>query len=320
VSIERGSETVLELAKKANVNLEIPKPWELLTGIAKDAARGWFVKRAEEKGIPWNDSVASMEAIQPKLDALYSKIYDPTIEYPEYYTQAFHGYDEGNLNWKAAHELEAATFSMCLGYYDGVHWKEAQEMFRGAARSAIVEQWRLAHGGLENGEPMPVPKSLLDVGCSGGFSTHQMAQAFPGVEATGIDLSPHYLSVASSTYPDIRFMHRMAEDTKFPDNSYDVVTLNFILHELPLATSKAVLQEAHRILKPGGVLAVLDVDPRRLLELPPLRRWAFQVTEPWCKEGEYYSLKAENELNDIGFRDVSLKANDPVNAMWLATK
>lgn len=33
------------------------------------------------------------------------------------------------------------------------------------------------------------------------------------------------------------------------------------------------------------VLAILDVDPRRLAALPPFRRWAFQVTEPWCKEG-----------------------------------
>jgi hypothetical protein len=33
------------------------------------------------------------------------------------------------------------------------------------------------------------------------------------------------------------------------------------------------------------VLAVLDVDPQRLAALPPFRRWAFQVTEPWCKEG-----------------------------------
>eukprot|EP00971_Amphidinium_carterae_P282257 5603381-Amphidinium_carterae.1 len=47
---ERGdldSESVLELAKKANVKLEV-RPWQFLSGIAKEASRGWFVKRAED--------------------------------------------------------------------------------------------------------------------------------------------------------------------------------------------------------------------------------------------------------------------------------
>lgn len=38
-----------------------------------------------------------------------------SVDYPSYYVQPFHGYDEGNLSWRAAHELEAATQSMCLG-------------------------------------------------------------------------------------------------------------------------------------------------------------------------------------------------------------
>ena len=45
-----------------------------------------------------------------------------SIEYPDYYTRSFHGYDEGNLSWRAAHELAPATQSMCLGYYDGMAW------------------------------------------------------------------------------------------------------------------------------------------------------------------------------------------------------
>jgi len=76
----------------------------------------------------------------------------------------------------------------------------------------------------------------------------------------------------------------------------------------------------HRVTAPGGVIAILDVDPRRLLELPPFRRWAFQVTEPWCKDGEYYSLKLEEELESLGFTNVRIIGNDPVNTLVLATK
>jgi len=242
------------------------------------------------------------------------------LEYPAYYTLPFHVYDEGNLCWKAAHELEAATQSMCLGYYDGLSWQEAQALFRGAARDSIAQYWSTVHGEITGDSQLPAPRTLVDLGCSGGFSTKEMSLAFPGVQCTGLDLSPHCLAVAKQCYPEFRFLHGLAERTDFPDGSFDVVTLNFILHELPLAASSEVLAEAFRLLAPGGIIAILDVDPRRLLELPPFRRWAFQVTEPWCKDGEYYALDLEKELSKIGFRNVQFVANDPVNALAFGTR
>jgi len=312
-------DSVIKLAQEAGVNLEV-RPWEMMSAIAKDAARGWFVKRAEDRGIAWTESVNFFESNQAELDRNYTELCNPSLEYPSYYTLPFHGYDQGNLNWSAAHELEAATQSMCLGYYDGLTWQDAQEMFRGAAREVIAETWFAARGMSADEQPTEGPKTLLDIGCSGGFSTQEMAKAFPGVEATGVDLSPYYLSVAKFLYPQHRFMHALAEETGLPDESFDVVTLNFLLHELPLDASRATLREACRLLAPGGMIAILDVDPRRLLELPPLRRWAFQVTEPWCKDGEYYALDMEKELKDLGFEAVKLMANDPVNALLVARK
>jgi len=307
---------IAQLARQAGVKLDI-RPWEFLSSIAQGAAREWFVRRAEDRGIAWTASVEAWQQQQGELDALYERIHDPSVEYPDYYTLPFHGYDTGNLSWGAAHELEAATYSMCLGYYQGMSWEDAQEMFRGGARRAIAAYWTEAHllDGAQEG-----PHSLLDVGCSGGFSTHEMAKAFPEAEATGLDLSPYFLAVASQTYPEIRFLHGRAESTGLPDASFDVVTINFLLHELPLASGQEVIREAYRLLAPGGVLAILDVDPRRLLELPPFRRWAFQVTEPWCKEGEYYDLDLPKELQEAGFHSVQRAANDPVNELVLATK
>ncbi|CAK0899179.1 unnamed protein product [Prorocentrum cordatum] len=209
---------------------------------------------------------------------------------------------------------------MCLGYYQAeTTWEEAQERFRGSARVAIADRWRQAQGVAE-AVSAPPPTRLLDVGCSGGFSTRQMADTFPGVRATGLDLSPYYLATAKSTYPDLEFTHGLAEATGFESGLFDVVTFNFLLHELPREVSIEALREAYRVLAPGGVIAVLDVDPMRLLELPPFRRWAFQVTEPWCKDGEYYALNVGEELQKLGFVDVVSTSNDPVNSLVLAMK
>ena len=91
---------------------------------------------------------------------------------------------------------------------------------------------------------------MLDTGRSGGFSTQEMAKAFPGVQATGVDLSPYYSSVANFLYLQHLFLHAFAEDTGLPDENFEVVTLNFLLHELPLDASRATLRGACRVLPP----------------------------------------------------------------------
>lgn len=35
------------------------------------------------------------------------EIEDPSVIYPAYYTVPFHGYDQGNLNWQAAFEVNS---------------------------------------------------------------------------------------------------------------------------------------------------------------------------------------------------------------------
>ncbi|WP_263971073.1 class I SAM-dependent methyltransferase [Leptolyngbya sp. NIES-2104] len=43
-----------------------------------------------------------------------------------------------------------------------------------------------------------------------------------------------------------------AEATELPDGSFDLVTLQFVVHELPRTATIAIFQEAFRLLRPGG--------------------------------------------------------------------
>lgn len=42
------------------------------------------------------------------------QVTNPAVTYPAYYLQQFHAYEEGNLNWEAAFEVEAATYGMAM--------------------------------------------------------------------------------------------------------------------------------------------------------------------------------------------------------------
>ena len=59
-----------------------------------------------------------MKAIQAGMQlqvvALKEEIVNESIEYPSYYQQHFHAYEEGNLGWLPAFEAEPATDVMAV--------------------------------------------------------------------------------------------------------------------------------------------------------------------------------------------------------------
>lgn len=174
---------------------------------------------------------------------------------------------------------------------------------------------------------------ILDVGGSIGASTHALLNAFPKSYVSLIDASPHFLSTAKTFLTEkdsplyvkdadqrVTYHHGLAEKTDFEDNSFDVISISFVIHELPTDIVEQILQECSRLLKPGGVISILDLDANVVLNLPPLRRYLFEISEPHV--GEYTKttnpLKMLQEHND--FTQSIKKMNDPMNAHWMARK
>jgi ubiquinone/menaquinone biosynthesis C-methylase UbiE len=60
----------------------------------------------------------------------------------------------------------------------------------------------------------------------------------------------------------IRYVHGLAEACGLPDASVDLVVYNFVIHECPEGVIRDLVQEARRVLRPGGVLMMADNDPK----------------------------------------------------------
>jgi SAM-dependent methyltransferase len=105
-------------------------------------------------------------------------------------------------------------------------------------------------------------RAILDLGCGFGKSTRPFVDAFPAAEVTGIDLSAPNLKLAHQQAErlgkKITFSQRAAEATGYADALFDLVTATMLIHELPMPVLRAVLTEAYRLMRPGGVLAIMD--------------------------------------------------------------
>lgn len=100
------------------------------------------------------------------------------------------------------------------------------------------------------------PETVVDLGCGTGLSTEIWKNHCK--RAVGIEPSGDMLKVADKKANDvIQFRQGTGEKTGLPDSCADIVVCSQSFHWME---PKAALCEANRILKAGGVFAVIDCD------------------------------------------------------------
>jgi SAM-dependent methyltransferase len=105
--------------------------------------------------------------------------------------------------------------------------------------------------------------SVLDVGCGFGLETERLARLVaPGRLVAGIDESAHFIKVAQSRAAaaklSIDYRAGLAEKLPYADASFDHVRAERLL--IYLTDVRRALCEMKRVLKPGGVMAIIEPD------------------------------------------------------------
>jgi SAM-dependent methyltransferase len=95
-------------------------------------------------------------------------------------------------------------------------------------------------------------RRVLDVGTGTGLAAFELAARFPDAEVVGVDLAADMVEEARrKTPPDLaarlRFEVADASRLRFPDGSFDLVTLNNMI---------PFFDELSRVLAPGGTILV----------------------------------------------------------------
>ena len=94
--------------------------------------------------------------------------------------------------------------------------------------------------------------TLLDVASGPGFLAARVQEI--DAESIGIDLSEEMIKLAKRNYPKIEFRVANAEETRFPDQTFDKIAVNHGL--IHFARPNVVLNELRRVAKRGALIGV----------------------------------------------------------------
>jgi arsenite methyltransferase len=149
---------------------------------------------------------------------------------------------------------------------------------------------------------------VLDLGSGGGIDVLLSARRVgPTGKAYGLDMTDEMLALANQNKSkagaeNVEFLKGEIEHIPLPDNSVDVIISNCVIN---LSADKdRVLQEAFRVLKPGGRLAVSDVVTRGDM-LPEIRKSVLLWVG--CIAGALEETEYRGKLSATGFEQVEVE-------------
>ncbi|MCU0550508.1 MAG: class I SAM-dependent methyltransferase [Leptolyngbya sp. Prado105] len=254
---------------------------------------------------PWEDFFRYYPVVWLDMPELWQRAnakryqeFDAEVEtegLPSYYVQNFHHQTNGYLTDTSAN------------LYD----LQVEILFNGTADPMRRRILAPLKAGLQAfSEVLPSQIKVLDVACGTGRTLRNIRGMLPKASLYGVDLSAAYLRKANQllsqfegTLPQL--VQGNAEELPYLENYFHAVTSVFLFHELPPQARQNVINEAFRVVKPGGTFIICDsIQVGDLPELAPAMEW-FPETfhEPYYRH--YMTDDLVARLKNAGFDQVS---------------
>lgn len=246
------------------------------------------------------DKTADQAANQKQADEIRQNV-------RESYSQVAEASNEGSC---------CGTESSCCGVSDDAAINTLVSTRLGYSEDDLDNVPGGADMGLGCGNPRAIAsikpgETILDLGSGGGFDCFlAAAETGESGQVIGIDMTPTMISKARTNAEKGKYNHvefRLGEIEHMPvaNDTVDVIISNCVINLSP--DKKQVFNEAFRVLKPGGRLAISDVVAS--MELPDEIRDDLALYSG-CMAGASQISELQSILEENGFENIHIEPKD----------
>lgn len=155
---------------------------------------------------------------------------------------------------------------------------------------------------------------VADIGFGSGKTTAKLSELTqPGGSVVGIDIAEQRVKYAIEHYgrEEISFLCRNAREPLEDLGTFDFVWVRFLL-EYYLTGSFEIVTNLARLVKPGGIICLIDLDYNCLTHygIPPrMERTIKSLAEPLAEKANfdpYVGRKLYSYLYDLGYEEIKI--------------
>lgn len=219
--------------------------------------------------------------------------------YPDYYIQNFHHQTDGYFSDTSANLYDLQVEILFGGTADPMRRRILAPLKQGLQAFASVPAQQIR---------------ILDVACGTGRTLKLLRAGFPKASLFGADLSPAYLRKANQLLSQNpgelpQLLQANAESLPYLDNYFHALTNVFLFHELPGSARQQVIEEAFRVVQPGGIFVICDsiqVSDSPEFE-PMMENFPATFHEPYYRHYTRDDLVAR--LENAGFTNIQMQVH-----------
>jgi ubiquinone/menaquinone biosynthesis C-methylase UbiE len=138
---------------------------------------------------------------------------------------------------------------------------------------------------------------MLDVGCGVG-ELHPFVQGMFG-RVCGADVSTASIDQARLRNPEVEYRAYAGETLPYDDAAFDLSIAICVLHHVPPPQRAGFLREMRRVVRPGGLVCLIEHNPLNPLTRLAVARCEFDRDAVLLHAGQTRALMADTDLHNI---------------------